>query len=190
YKGWDPMGFIGMDTVGKTLAIVGAGRIGGQLAHYAHGLGMTVIYTDVARNEKIEQDCGAEYVPTLEALLPRADVISLHVPLMDSTHHLINENHLSMMKPTAYLINTSRGPVVDERALVKALSEKKIAGAGLDVFEFEPKLSPGLARLDNVILTPHTASASKEAREEMATIAAQNILDFLEGKTPRNILNQ
>ena len=186
YKGWDPMLFIGMDVLGKTLGIVGVGRIGGKVAHYAAGLGMKIIYTDVTRNEQIEKESGAVYFNSIEELLPKADIVSLHVPLLDSTHHLINEARLKMMKPTAFLVNTSRGPVVDEIALTKALKEKTIAGAALDVFEFEPKITPGLAKLPNVILTPHIASASLETRDEMAEIAANNIIDFFEGKTPRN----
>ncbi len=186
YKGWDPMGFIGTDILGKTLGIVGVGRIGSRVAHYAKGLGLNVIYTDVARNEQLEKDCGAVFCASVEELLPKADVVSLHTPLMDSTHHLINETRLKMMKSTAFLINTSRGPVIDEKALVSALQNKTIAGAGLDVFEFEPRLSAGLPKLSNVILTPHIASASIEARNQMSVIAAQNIIDFFDGKTPKN----
>jgi glyoxylate reductase len=186
YKGWDPMLFIGMDVLGKTLAIVGVGRIGGKVAHYASGLGLKVIYTDVSRNDQIEKESNAVYFNSIDELLPKADIVSLHVPLLDSTHHLINETRLKMMKPTAFLVNTSRGPVVDEIALTKALKEKIIAGAALDVFEFEPKISPGLAKLPNVILTPHIASASLQTRDEMSEIVANNIIDFFEGKVPRN----
>ncbi len=186
YRGWDPMGFIGTDILGKTLGIVGVGRIGSRVAHYARGLGLNVTYTDIARNGQLEKDCGAIFCSSVEELLPKADVVSLHTPLLDSTRHLINENRLKMMKPTAFLINTSRGPVIDEKALVTALQNKTIAGAGLDVFEFEPKLSQGLSKLSNVVLTPHIASASIEARNQMSVIAAQNIIDFFDGKTPKN----
>ena len=186
YKGWNPMGFIGTDILGKTLGIVGVGRIGGRVAHYAKGLGLNIIYTDVARNELLEKECGAVFYASVEELLPKADVVSLHTPLLDSTRHLINEDRLKTMKRTAFLINTSRGPVVDEKALVVALRNKTIAGAGLDVFEFEPKLSAGLSKLPNVVLTPHIASASIEARNDMAVIAVQNIVDFFDGKTPKN----
>jgi len=186
YKGWAPMNFIGMDILGKTLGLVGAGRIGQRVAHYSKGLGLDVLYTDVKRNEQIEKECGAKYCASVEELLPQCDVVSLHTPLLDSTRHLINETRLHLMKPTAFLINTSRGPVVDEKALENALREKVIAGAGLDVFEFEPNISPGLIELQNVILTPHIASASDEARDEMATIAAQGIIDFFEGKEMKN----
>ncbi len=189
YKGWQPMNFIGTDILGKTLGLIGAGRIGDRVAYYAKGLGMKIIYHDVIKNEKLEKEYGAAYQNTVEDILKEADVVSLHVPLMDSTKHLINETRLNLMKPTAFLINTSRGPVVDETALEKILREKRIGGAGLDVFEFEPKTVPGLVELQNVILTPHIASASVEAREEMANIAVQNIIDFLEGKKPQNIVN-
>jgi len=186
YKGWEPMGFVGTDILGKTLGIVGVGRIGSRVAHYAKGLGLNIVYTDVVRNAKLEQDCGAIFCASIEELLPKADVVSLHTPLLDSTRHLINETRLKLMKPTSFLINTSRGPVVDEKALVSALQNKTIAGAGLDVFEFEPKLSAGLSKLSNVVLTPHIASASIEARDEMSEIAAQNIIDFFDGKEPKN----
>ncbi|MDE2188359.1 MAG: D-glycerate dehydrogenase [Patescibacteria group bacterium] len=186
YKGWDPMLYIGMDVLGKTLGIVGVGRIGGRVAHYANGLGMKIVYTDVARNEELEKDTGATYCVSVDELLPLSDIVSLHVPLLDSTRHLINAERLARMKSTAFLVNTSRGPVIDEIALTKALKEKKIAGAALDVFEFEPKLSSGLAKLPNVILTPHIASASLETRDQMAEIAANNIIDFFEGRMPRN----
>lgn len=189
YAGWDPMNLIGTDILGKTLGLVGAGRIGNRVAHYAAGLGMKVIYTDVARNEALEKECSAEYAASLQELLRAADVVSLHVPLLDSTRHLINETNLRLMKPTAFLINTSRGPVVDEKALVSALRSGTIAGAGLDVYEFEPALAPGLAKLPNVILTPHIASASDKARTEMAELAAGSVLDYFDGKPPRNLVN-
>ena len=137
----------------------------------------------------LEEHHGARFYQTIEALLAEADIVSLHVPLFDSTHHLMNAARLKLMKPTAYLINTSRGPVVDEKALYQALKSKTIAGAGLDVFEFEPKLVPGLSKLPNVILTPHIASASIEARNQMAELAAYNIIDYLEGKQPKNIVS-
>ena len=189
YKGWSPSIFIGTDIMGKTLGLIGAGHIGERVAHYCKGLGMKIIYSDVHRNEQIEKECGAEYFDSVEEVLKRADVVSLHVPLLDSTRHLINETRLQLMKPTSFLINTSRGPVVDEKALEKALRNKIISGAALDVFEFEPKIVPGLTKLDNVILTPHIASASIETRNQMAEIAVGNIIDFLEGKTPQNIVN-
>lgn len=189
YKGWAPMILIGTDLLGKTLGLVGGGHIGERVAHYAKALGLKIIYTDVKRNERLEQDVEATYVPSIEGLLPQADFVSLHVPLLQSTKHLMNGPRLKLMKKTAFLINTARGPVIDEKALVKALHGKIIRGAALDVFEHEPKLAPGLAKLENVILTPHIASASKETRDQMAEIAAENIIDFFEGRIPRNIVN-
>ncbi|KKU49906.1 MAG: D-isomer specific 2-hydroxyacid dehydrogenase, NAD-binding protein [Parcubacteria group bacterium GW2011_GWB1_49_7] len=189
YQGWSPMNFIGTDVLGKTLGIVGAGRIGGRVGKYARGLGMKIVYTDVARNEKFEAECGAVYKSSLEEVLSEADIVSLHVPLFESTRHLMNKESFSKMKPTSFLINTSRGPVVEESALEEALKTGVIAGAALDVFEFEPKISDGLIKLQNIILTPHIASASIEARNQMAELAADNVIDFLEGATPRNLVN-
>ncbi len=190
YKGWSPMAFIGTDLSGKTLGLIGVGSIGIEVARIAaQGFAMKILYYDVVPNEKIEKDYHAQRITTVEEMLPQADVVSLHVPLLDSTHHLINAARLNMMKKSAFLVNTSRGPVVDENALVTALKERVIAGAALDVFEFEPELAPGLASLENVILTPHIASARDHARAEMARIAAQNIIDFFDGKKPQNQVN-
>lgn len=188
FKGWGPMMFLGGDVYGKTLGVVGAGRIGTAVAMRAKGFNMRVLYTDVVRNEKIEREVGARKVE-LEELLRESDFVTLHVPLTPSTHHLIGERELKMMKKTAYLINTSRGPVVDEKALVEALRSGEIAGAGLDVYENEPELTPGLAELDNVVLTPHIGSASVETRTRMATLAAENIIALFEGKRPPTIVN-
>lgn len=189
YNGWDPMIFHGTKLAGKKLGIIGTGRIGADVAHRAkNGFMMDVVYYDVKRNEQLEKDFGAVFYPTVEEVLAVADAVSIHVPLMESTHHLINETRLKLMKKTAFLINTSRGPVIDENALVKALQEGVIAGAGLDVFEFEPKLAKGLAKLSNVVLTPHIASGTMEARIDMATLSAQNIIDALQGRTPKNVV--
>ncbi len=189
YNGWDPMLLHGTKLAQKTLGIIGTGRIGTDVAHRAkNGFGMNVVYYDVKRNEQLEKDYGAVFYPTVEEILKIADVVSIHVPLMESTHHLINESRLKLMKPDSYLINTSRGPVIDEVALTKALKNKTIRGAGLDVFEFEPKLAKGLAKLDNVVLTPHIASGTEEARCDMARLSAQNIIDCLEGVVPKNIV--
>jgi lactate dehydrogenase-like 2-hydroxyacid dehydrogenase len=187
YKAWDPLLFLGDDLRGRTLGIIGTGRIGSFLARMGRlGFNMPIIYHDVVRNQQIEKDYQARFVPMAE-LLKTADFVSLHVPLLPTTRHLIGAKELSAMKQTAILINTSRGPVVDEKALVNALKKKIIAGAGLDVYEFEPKLAPGLSKLDNVVLTPHTASATHAARREMALIASSNIMDvLLQGKRPRN----
>lgn len=187
YNGWDPMLLHGTKLAGKTLGIIGTGKIGADVAHRAkNGFEMNVVYYDVKRNEQLEKDFGAVFYPTVEEVLKIADVVSLHVPLLDSTHHLINADRLKLMKPTAYLINTSRGPVVDENALVSALQAGTICGAGLDVFEFEPELAKGLAGLSNVVLTPHIASGTEEARHDMAVLSASNIIDVLEGGKPRN----
>ncbi len=189
YHGWKPYLFLGEQLKDKVLGIIGLGRIGSSLAGRAHaGLGMKVIYHDVVRNAQFEKANGAKFVP-VNTLLKTADFVSLHVPLLPSTRHLISTKQLRMMKKTAYLINTSRGPVVDEKALVRALQKKVIAGAGLDVYEFEPNLAPGLEKLKNVILTPHTASATIEARKNMANIAADCIIDVLEGKRPKYVVN-
>ena len=187
YLGWDPMLLPGIKIAGKTLGLIGAGRIGTEVARIAtNGFGMRTVYYDIARNEKLDSLGTATYYSTVEEVLKQADVVSLHVPLTPETTHLINEARLKLMKPTAYLINTSRGPVVDETALAAALKNKTIAGAGLDVLEKEPALPPGLAQLSNVILTPHIASASVDARNDMAQIAARNIIDVLEGEKPKN----
>jgi lactate dehydrogenase-like 2-hydroxyacid dehydrogenase len=188
YKGWDPDLLPGMQLSGKTLGVIGLGRIGSGLAHRAHhGLGMKVLYHDVVRNDAFEQAETATFVE-IEELLKRSDVVSLHVPLLPSTRHLIGAKQLRMMRKTAILINTARGPVVDEKALVAALKARRIAGAGLDVYESEPKLAPGLAKLPNAVLTPHTASSTVETRAEMSRMAAQAIIDVLAGKTPTNLV--
>lgn len=187
FKGWEPLGFIGADLRGKTVGVLGAGRIGYRVGQILHrGFDMNVIYYDIKKNEMFEKDLDARFFESPEELIKTADIVTVHVPLLDSTKHLINEARLKMMKPTAYLINTSRGPVVDENALVSALKNKTIAGAGLDVFENEPNLAPGLTDLPNIVITPHIASATVPAREGMAVLAAQNIIDFLEGKGPAN----
>lgn len=189
YKGWDPMIFIGTDLSNKTVGILGAGHIGERVAmHLGKGFNMKVMYYDVRRNETLEKEYGAIFCETPEQIYKEADVISLHVPLLPSTQHMINDKTLAMMKKTAIVINTARGPVVDEKALVKALKKGTIAGAGIDVFEFEPKVSKELCKLPNVVLTPHIASARQSARDEMATLAAQNIIDVLEGRTPKGLV--
>lgn len=188
YKGWSPSLLVGTDMKRKTLGLVGTGKIGERVAYHANkGFDMNIVYHDMVVNERIEKDCGAKHAASLEELLKVSDIVSLHVPLLPSTQHLMNAEKLALMKKTAFLINTSRGPVVDENALVTALQNKTIAGAGLDVYEFEPKLAKGLSKLENVILTPHIASARESARNEMAIGAAENIISFFEtgkAKTP------
>lgn len=191
YEGWAPELFLGSDLKGKTLGILGAGRIGYEVAMRAHhGFGMKVIYNDIKRGEELEKNTKAVFKETTEDVLRDADVVSIHVPLMPSTEHLLNADRIKLMKPTAYLINTSRGPVIDEAALVEALKNGTIRGAGLDVFEFEPQLAKGLAALDNVVITPHIASASEETRNEMSEIVATNVLDFLAGEVPPNVVTE
>ncbi len=149
---------------------------------------MQILYCDEFRNENLENEYGAEKV-SFEELLKESDFVTVHVPLLDSTHHLFNDAVFKRMKRTAYFINTSRGPVVDEAALARALQNGEIAGAGIDVYEEEPAIHPKLISLDNAVLTPHIASATIETRTKMATMAAQNLVDGLKGKRPTNLLN-
>jgi glyoxylate reductase len=187
YKGWEPMLLLGHGLRGKTLGIVGLGRIGHRVAHHAaRGFDMKVIYYDLQQSTEFEETYQAVYKPRVEDVLREADYVSLHVPLTPDTRHLINAERLKLMKPTAYLINTARGPVVDEPALVRALKTGVIKGAALDVFENEPAAAPGLTDLDNVVFTPHIASATEEARAQMAVMAAQNIIAVLAGKEAPN----
>jgi glyoxylate reductase len=182
YKGWHPMLFLGTELFGKTIGVVGLGRIGYEVAQRACGFGMTVLYYDaLGRNTKAEKKLGITYTP-LNSIIKKSDIVTLHVPLLPSTKHLINSKSLALMKKTSYLINTSRGPVVDEKALYRALKSNSIKGAALDVFEDEPKLLPGLVKLTNVIVTPHIASATWASRCEMSAMAARNILAVLNGK--------
>ena len=188
YQGWAPMLLLGSDLSGKILGVVGLGRIGSRVAHHAvKGFEMKVLYYDVNRNEEFEKEFGAVYV-SLDDLLKQSDFVSIHVPLLPATQHLINAEKLKLMKPTSYLINTSRGSIIDEAALAMALADKTIKGAALDVFEFEPKITPELLSIDNVILTPHIASATEETRSKMSVLAATNIIEALEGRIPPNIL--
>lgn len=187
YQGWDPMLFWGTDLQGKTLGILGAGRIGAEVAKkLALGFGMKIIYNDVVHNENLEKEIAAGF-KRVEEILQQADVVSLHVPLLPETRHLINAERLALMKKTAFLINTSRGPVVDENALVDALKRGIIKGAALDVFENEPILAGGLKDLPNVVLTPHIASATAETRNDMAKKAAENLIAFFDGQQVPNL---
>lgn len=189
YKGWGPMMFLGGDIYGKTLGVIGMGRIGQAFVKRACGFNMKIIYYDAFRkSEREERELGIEYRP-LEELLKEADFVSIHVPLIPETKHLISKEEFKIMKNTAYLINTARGPIVDERALVKGLKDGEIAGAGIDVYEDEPEMAPGLAELDNVIIAPHIASASIETRTKMAIMAAENLLAGLNGKNMPNLVN-
>lgn len=189
FNGWSPTLFLGGDIYGKTLGIVGVGRIGAAVALRSKGFNMKVLYNDVRSNPEIEREVNAKRVD-MDTLLRESDFVSIHVPLMPETRHLISKRSLEMMKPTAYLINTSRGPVIDEEDLAEALKNKVIAGAALDVFEFEPKITPALLELENVILVPHIASASVETRSKMAMMAVENVIAALNGKTPPTAVNR
>jgi lactate dehydrogenase-like 2-hydroxyacid dehydrogenase len=188
FNGWGPLLMLGQDIASKTLGIIGAGRIGTAFALKSKGFNMKVLYVDSVNNDKLEKELGAKKVEINE-LLEKSDFISLHVPLITSTHHLIDENELRNMKKTAILINTSRGPIVNEKTLAKALKEKRIFGAGLDVYENEPKITEELKKLDNVVIQPHSASATIESRTNMALLAANNIIAGLKGEIPPNCIN-
>ncbi len=189
FEQWEYMVLLGGDIHGKTLGVVGFGRIGRAMARRARGFGMRVLYQDaVAADAATEHELNATRVD-LATLLRESDFVTLHTPLIPETRHLINADSLKTMKKTAYLINAARGPVVDEGALVSALKEGRIAGAGLDVFEGEPRVHPGLVELSNVVLAPHIASGSLETRLKMATLAVENCLAVLEGKTPPTPVN-
>jgi lactate dehydrogenase-like 2-hydroxyacid dehydrogenase len=189
WKRWSIDLLVGQDVYGRTLGIFGMGRIGQAVARRARGFGMRIIYNDARRApEPVERELAAEFL-TKEQVLRQSDFISLHVPLLDTTRHLIGEAELRAMKPTAILVNTSRGPVVDEAALAKALEEHWIASAGIDVFEHEPKVHPKLLSIRHAVLAPHIGSASVETRRRMSTLAAQNAIAAVEGQRPPNLVN-
>lgn len=189
FRFWTPFGFLGRDVTGKRLGIVGMGRIGRALARRAMGFDMQVVYHNRRKiDDFLEKELRAEYMD-MDTLLAGSDFVSIHVPLTRETRHLIGKRELNMMKKEAYLINTSRGPVVNEKALIKALQNGVIAGAGLDVYEKEPALTPGLTDLDNVVILPHIGSATIETRTKMAMLAAENLLVGLRGDRPPNCLN-
>ncbi len=191
YKYWDPLSMIGPKLMGKTLGIVGFGRIGQHFARMAkYGLNMRILYNDVMPHPEGESLLDAEKVE-LDYLLENSDIVSIHCNLCEATRHLISAKEFHKMKPLAYLINTARGPIVDEDALVAALTEGYIAGAGIDVFEEEPKIHPALLKLENVVLTPHIGSATWEARIQMARMSAENVVDVLiNKKPPRYLVNK
>ncbi len=189
WNGWDLDQLVGGDVWGKTLGIVGFGRIGRGVARRAQGFRMRVLYSDAVRAPAdVEKELNAEFVDR-DRLFRESDFVSLHVPLLPDTRHLISKDNLEKMKRTAFLVNTSRGPVVDEAALAEALENGKIAGAALDVFEHEPKVHPALLTRKDVILTPHIASASLDTRTKMAVMAANNVVALFEGKRPPDALN-
>ncbi len=181
YKGWEPNIFLGTSLIGKTLGIVGFGGIGTMVARRAEGYGMKILYTRRTKDDKSVD---------LDTLLQQSDVVSLHVPLCDETRHMINKASLSKMKKGSFLINTARGPVVDEHDLIDSLKDGHLAGAGLDVYDNEPNIEPELVGMENVILTPHIASATHEAREAMAKLAVNGILKTLGNEIPENIVNK
>lgn len=189
WTGWAPTQLLGSDVHGKTLGIIGMGRIGKAVAHRAVGFSMKVIYASRHRLPiQEEKQLSAQYRP-LPQVLSEADFVSLHLPLTEESHHLADEKALRQMKPTAFLINTARGPIVDEQALIEALREKRIAGAGLDVYEAEPSVSARLRKMKNVVLLPHIGSASGETRIRMGFMVLENLLAFFSGKKPPNQVN-
>lgn len=188
--GWHPTMILGRDVYGATLGIVGLGRIGAAVAKRATGFDMRTLYYSATRKPNLEKTLGLEFAD-LDTLLQKSDFVSIHVPLMEKTYHLIDERKLKLMKETACLINNSRGPVVDEKALYKALTEGWIAGAALDVFEHEPtSIDNPLLKLDNVVVAPHISSSSHETRSRMAEMVAENLIAFFEGKIPPNLVNR
>jgi lactate dehydrogenase-like 2-hydroxyacid dehydrogenase len=188
WQGWSPLEFLGQDVDHKTLGIAGLGRIGTQFARKAAAFDMKVIYTNIERVPEFERLCQATFVDKA-TLLRDSDFLSLHLPLMPETRHYIGAEELAAMKPTAVLVNSGRGPLVDEQALVEALRNRVIWSAGLDVFENEPLLAPGLAELDNVVIVPHIASATIQTRQAMGRIAVDNVISVLKGDRPLNCIN-
>jgi glyoxylate reductase len=188
FKGWGPLFCLGADVYEKTLGIVGLGRIGKAVARRSAGFNMKVLYASSQTESEIEQELNAEKV-SLEELLENSDFVSMHVPLNAETEKMISEKELEMMKDTAFLINTSRGKVVNEKALLKALENNVIAGAGLDVYENEPEMTDGLSELKNIILAPHLGSATTETRTKMGMLAAENAISLIKSERPQEIVN-
>jgi len=187
FRAWGPSLFLGTELAGKTMGILGAGRIGTRVGEIAHVFGMKVIYLDLVPSERLESLGGRR--AGLHEILREADVVSVHLPLTGETRGLIGEKELRLMKPTALIVNTARGPILDENALARALTEGWIAGAGLGVYENEPRIHPDLPDLDNVVLLPHIGSGTREARGAMSRAVAENIVAFVDGQKPPNILN-
>lgn len=187
WPGWGPMQFLGQDVHGATLGIIGGGRIGAAVGRRAVGFGMRLLYADPRPSTELDS-MGARRVD-LDALLRESDFVTIHAPLDESTRHLIGRRELELMKPTAYLINTARGPIVDEAALVEALRNRRIAGAGLDVYENEPQPAAGLVELENVVCIPHLGSATQATRGRMASMAAENLVAAMRGERPPNLVN-
>jgi glyoxylate reductase len=188
WEGWGPKQLTGPDVWGKRLGIIGFGRIGQAVACRARGFDMEILYSARSRKEDAEEELGGRHLE-LDELLRESDFISIHAPLSEESRHLIGEAELERMKPGAVLVNTSRGPIVDEAALAGALESGRIFAAGLDVYEEEPAVHPKLLELENVILAPHIGSASIEARNKMASLAAENLAAVLRGEEPKNPVN-
>jgi glyoxylate reductase len=188
FEGWGPMLMLGQDVSKKTLGIIGAGRIGTAMALKSKGFDMNVLYVDQEHNRVLESELNAKKTD-LSTLISESDIISLHVPLTEKTHHLIGRKELASMKETAVLVNTSRGPVIDEKALIHGLKTNQIFGAGLDVYEREPTIPKRLKQLDNVVILPHIGSATKDTRSKMAEMAAENMIQGLNGEKPDNCVN-
>ena len=187
---WHPSMLVGRDVYGTTIGVVGAGRIGSAVAKRAKGFNMRILYYNPSARPALEKELGAKRVD-LDTLLRESDFVSVHVPLIKATYHMISAEQLELMKRTAYLINNSRGPVIDEKALYKALKEGRIAGAALDVFEQEPTSRDNpLLKLDKVVVAPHTSSASHETRSRMAEMVAENLVAFFKGRIPPNLVNR
>jgi len=188
FHGWELDFLLGTDVHGKVLGIVGFGRIGQAVARRARGFGMQVLYYNRMQKPELEEELNVEFVD-FEELLQRSDFVSIHLPLTPETQHLFGAREFDKMKPSAFLINVARGPIVDEEALVQALKGKEIAGAALDVFEHEPRVHPKLLKMDNVVLTPHIGSAARETRIKMALTAVENVIAALEGRKPPHLVN-
>ncbi len=189
YRGWEPDLFLGPAVKGKTLGIIGLGRIGSMVARRAKGYDLTVLYNKHEQDPEAEKELGIKFV-SLDELLATSDFVTLHVPLTDETRGMINKDTLGKMKQGSYLVNTARGPIVDESDLIEALESGKLTGAALDVFESEPNVSPKLLSLPNVIMTPHIASATVEARQKMGEQAVAAILDTASGTKPQNMVDE
>jgi glyoxylate reductase len=189
YRGWEPAIFLGVSLIGKTLGIVGLGRIGSMVARRSKGYEMRVLYNKRSPDEEAEKELGVEYAD-LERLLAESDFVTIHLPLTDQTRQMFSKDTLSKMKKGSYLINTARGPIVNEQDLADFLKSGHLAGAALDVFENEPSINAELIGMENVVLTPHIASATWEAREKYGQLAVNAVLDVLAGKKPQNIINE
>lgn len=187
YEGWDPMLLLGLELENKILGIVGCGRIGERVANIMHkGFKMNILYYDQKQNQSLDTDLNAEFVSNVNELLHKSDVVSIHLPATEKTRHLLNRETLANMKVGSLLINTSRGSIIDEKVLTEMLKSGPLGGAALDVFENEPDVHPDLLSLSNVIITPHTASATKESRDRMSVVVADNVISVLNGEKPIN----